>query len=100
MESVIVLVSCIVIGAAVGYAWGRGSGISESYFVLKARKQNRTPIHVRGKFYYVISEPELCREWRRVHPAEIPECKVCRGLGVVKSDDLENPQEDCPGCCY
>lgn len=54
------------------FACGRVSANKE--WVRRARKTNRVAHHYEGKFYYVIPEPELIREWMQ-RKDKIPDFK-------------------------
>ena len=39
-----------------------------SYVRSKSEREYRTPMHIHGKFYYVIPETEFVNEWTRKRP--------------------------------
>jgi hypothetical protein len=53
----------LVLHTWVWFQIGRAQANAE--WTLRSKPLNRTAHHCGGKFYYVIPEPELVREWTR-----------------------------------
>ena len=64
MEAVSFVVGGVLLAFAVGFLWGKSS--ADMAWVASAREWTpcfRTAHHCRGKFYYVIPEPEFCTKF-------------------------------------
>jgi hypothetical protein len=75
-ESAVLLGLCLLFAAfAGGFIIGFRSAIAS--LLVGADRDDRTPHHLNGRFYYLVPEPEYCemRLWRYRPPREECQCR-------------------------